>query len=359
MSRQLEIGGRLVGGDAPTYIIAEAGVNHQCDLDLAKTMIEEAHAAGADAIKFQTYNADTLTTRWAPRYWEHPEPSGTQYAIYKDSDDFVRADYEKLFAHAREVGIQWLTTPFDLETVGWLAEMGMAAWKIASADLTNWPLLRAAAAQGKPVMISSGGSTMDELRAAVAEIRRVGNDQIILLHCILSYPSPDDQMNLRCIPTLQAELPDVIIGLSDHSVPDPSVTVPTAAVAVGAKIIEKHFTLDTNWEGDDHYLSVDPPMLATMVENIRRAEAALGSAEVRVLECEMKAHDYARRSIVAAGNLKVGTLLTPEHLIMKRPGTGVSPTLIDAMVGRTMIRDVDEDQLVTWDDVDGDAPDEA
>lgn len=357
MSRELMIGNRLVGGDAPTYIVAEAGVNHNCDLGLAKTMIEEAHAAGADAIKFQTFNADTLTTRWALRYWDNPEPSGTQYAIFKELDDFVRADYEKLFAHASEVGIQWLTTPFDLESVGWLAEMEMAAWKIASADLTNWPLLRAAAAHGKPLMISSGGSTMSELRAAVDEIKRVGNDQIILLHCILCYPSPDDQMNLRCIPTLQADLPDVIIGLSDHSVPDPSVTVPTAAVAVGAKVIEKHFTLDRCSDGEDHHLSVDPPMLATMVENIRRAEQALGSAEVRMLDCEIRAHDYARRSIVAAENLTVGTLLTPEHLIMKRPGTGVSPALIDAMVGRVMTRDVAEDQLVTWDDVDGAPPD--
>jgi len=357
MNAQLTIGDRPVGGDAPAYIVAEAGVNHQCDLDIARRMIEEAKAAGADAIKFQTYNADTLTTRWAPRYWEHPEPSGTQYAIYKDSDDFVREDYEKLFAHARRVGIEWLTTPFDLEAVQWLAEMGMAAWKIASADITNFPLLRAVAEKGRPVMISSGGSTMDELRAAVAELRRMGNDQIILLHCILCYPSPDEQMNLSCIPTLMRELPGVIIGLSDHSVPDPSVTIPTAAVALGAKVVEKHFTLDVTWEGDDHYLSVDPVMLRTMVHNIRKAEAALGSAEVRVLDCELAAHDYARRSIVADEDLKAGTVLGPEHLIMKRPGTGVSPTLVDHMIGRTMVRDVAEDQLVTWDDVDGDAPD--
>ncbi|MCD6360457.1 MAG: N-acetylneuraminate synthase family protein [Armatimonadetes bacterium] len=356
MKAQVTIGDRLVGGDAPTYIVAEAGVNHQCDLDIAKKMIEEAHAAGADAIKFQTYNADTLTTRWAPRYWEHPEPSGTQYAIYKASDDFEREDYEQLFRHAREVGIEWLTTPFDLEAVEWLADMGMAAFKIASADITNFPLLRAVAGKGRPVMISSGGSTLDELRAAVAELRRMGNDQIILLHCILCYPSPDDQMNLRCIPTLERELPGVIIGLSDHSVPDPSVTVPTAAVALGAKVVEKHFTLDTTWEGDDHYLSVDPQMLRTMVHNIRKVEAALGSPEIRVLDCEMAAHDYARRSIVAAVDLKAGTVLRPEHLIMKRPGTGVSPALVDEMIGRTMIRDVDEDQLVTWDDVDGPPP---
>lgn len=350
------IGGRPVGGDAPTYIIAEAGVNHQCDLDIARRMIEEAHAAGADAIKFQTYRADTLTTRWAPRYWEHPEESGTQYAIYQHSDDFERTDYEELFAYAHEVGIEWLTTPFDLEAVEWLAEMGVAAYKIASADLTNWPLLRAAASKGVPMIISMGGATLEETRAAIAEIRAAGNDRIALLHCILSYPTPTEQMNLRRIPRLIEEFPDLVIGLSCHSIPDESVTVPTAAVALGAKVVEKHFTLDTSWEGDDHYLSVDPPLLRRMVNNIRLVEAALGSPEIEVLECELPARQYARRSIVAAVDIPAGTVLTSEHLIMKRPGTGVPPTRIDDMIGRTTIRAIPEDQLVTWDDVEGGDP---
>ena len=351
--RRCDIRGRLVGDGAPAYIIAEAGVNHGCDIETALRMVDEAAESGADAIKFQTYRADTLTTRWAPRYWDHPEESGTQYAIYKHSDDFVREDYELLFTHAREVGIEWLTTPFDLEAVEWLAEMGMAAWKIASADLTNWPLIRAAAQLGQPIILSTGGATIDEVRAAVEQVLNTGNEQIVLLHCILAYPTPTDQMHLRRIPRLIAEFPELIIGLSCHNVPDACVTVPTAAVALGAKVVEKHFTLDTTLPGDDHYLAVDPPMLRLMVDNIRTVEAALGSSDTVVLPCEEPARKFARRSIVAAVDIPAGTVLAPEHLIMKRPGTGVSPTECDRMLGRTTSRAVEEDQLVTWEDIEG------
>ena len=354
--KEFRIGDRVISEQAPAYIIAEGGANHGCDVDVALRMVEEAAAAGADAIKFQTYKADTLTTRWAPRYWEDPEPSGTQYAVFADWDDLNYDDYERLFAAARDAGIEWLTTPFDLEAVEWMAELGVAAYKIASADLTNWPLLRAAAEKGKPMLLSSGGSTLDELRASIEEVRRLGNHQIILLHCILCYPAPVEQMNLRSIPTLKQEFPDVIVGLSDHNIADPCVTVPAAAVALGAKVVEKHFTLDTSTPGIDHQLAVDPPMLKTMIENIRNVEAALGSGEVGVLACEDAARTYARRSIVAATDLLAGTVLGPEHLIMKRPGSGVPPTRIDAMLGRKLIRDVEEDQLVTWDDVEAGPP---
>lgn len=356
--RELRIGKRVVGGEAPAYIIAEAGVNHECDMDVALRMIDEAAENGADAIKFQTYRADTLTTRWAPRYWDHPEESGTQYAIYQNADDFWREDYEKLFSHAEAVGIEWLTTPFDLDAVKWLGEMGMAAWKIASADLTNWPLIRAAAEHGRPMILSTGGATLGETRAAVEMVRETGNDQIVLLHCILAYPTPTEQMHLRRIPRLQREFPDVVVGLSCHSVPDQCVTVPTAAVTLGAKVIEKHFTLDVSRPGEDHYLSVDPVHLRRMVENIRIVEAALGDEEMTILPCEEPARKYARRSIVAAADIPAGTVIAREHLIMKRPGTGVPPTEMEKMLGRTTVREIAEDQLVTWEDVEGGAPEE-
>ena len=353
---RMSIGGRPVGDGAPAYIIAEAGVNHGCEIDVALQMIDEAAAAGADAIKFQTYRADTLTTRWAPRYWEHPEESGTQYAIYKNSDDFVRDDYARLFEHAREAGIEWLTTPFDLEAVEWLAEIGVSAYKIASADLTNWPLIDAAAEKGLPMIISNGGATLDETRAAVDRIIQAGNDQIIILHCILSYPTRIEDMNLRRIPRLIEQFPEQIVGISSHSVPDRCVTVPTAAVTLGAKLVEVHFSLDIALPGEDHYLSVDPQMLAQLVDNVRIVEQALGTDEFEVLECERPAREYARRSIVAAVDLAAGTVIERDHLIMKRPGTGVSPTRTDEMLGRTVSRTVEEDQLVTWDDVEGGDP---
>ncbi len=354
--RQLKIGDRPVGEGAPTYIIAEAGVNHECDMDVALRMIDEAAESGADAIKFQTYRAETLTTRWAPRYWDHPEESGTQYAIYQNADDFWREDYEKLFNHADEVGIEWLTTPFDLAAVDWLGEMDMAAWKIASADLTNWPLIRAAAEHGKPMILSTGGATLDEVRGAVEQVHRMGNDQIVLLHCVLSYPTPNEQMNLRRIPYLQDEFPELIIGLSSHAVPDRCVTVPTAAATLGARVIEVHFTLDMSRPGEDHYLSVDPEHLEQMVTNIRIVEKALGSEEITILPCEEPARKYARRSIVAAQDIPAGTVIEREHLIMKRPGTGVQPTELEQMLGRTTANAIEEDKLVTWDDIEGGEP---
>ncbi|MFW6438284.1 MAG: N-acetylneuraminate synthase family protein [Armatimonadota bacterium] len=353
--KALTIGARPIGGDAPTYIIAEAGVNHQCDMDMARRMIDEAAAAGADAIKFQTYRTETLTTRWAPRYWEDPPTNETQFTYFKNSDDFGRSEYEKLFEYSREKEIEWLTTPFDLEAVEWMADLGMAAYKIASADLTDWPLIDAAAQQDVPLIVSTGGSTLDELHEVVDHCREAGNDQIILLHCILAYPAPVEEMNLLRIPRLTEEFPEVIIGLSSHVIPDRCVTVPTAAVALGAKVIEVHFTLDTSMEGVDHTLSVDPEMLRRLVENVRIVEAALGSDEITVLRCEESARKYARRSIIAAVDIPEGTVIERDHVIMKRPGTGVSPTELEKMLGRKTVRAIQEDQLVTWDDIEGEA----
>ena len=187
-------------------------------------------------------------------------------------------------------------------------------------------------------------------------VRDSGNDQIALLHCVLAYPTPNEDMNLRRIPRLRREFPDVVIGLSCHSVPDACVTVPTAAVTLGAKMVEKHFTLDMTRPGEDHYLSVDPVLLRRMVDSIRVVEAALGDDELTILPCEEPARKYARRSIVAAVDIPEGTVITEAHLIMKRPGTGVSPTEMEKMLGRRAIRAVEEDQLVTWEDLEGGAP---
>ena len=354
--RTVTIGDRVVGGDEPVYIIAEAGVNHQCNMDMARQMIDEAAAAGADAIKFQTYRTETLTTRWAPRYWEDPPTNETQFTYFKKSDDFGRHEYEALLEYARERQIEWLTTPFDLEAVEWMADLGMTAYKIASADLTDWPLIDAAAEQGVPLIISTGAATLEELHRTVDHCVEVGNDQIILLHCILSYPAPVEDMHLRRIPMLIDEFPETVIGLSSHVIPDKCVVVPTTAVALGAKVVEIHFTLDTAMEGVDHTLSVDPEMLARLVQNARTVEAALGSEELTILPCEESARKYARRSIIAAVDIPAGTVITEEHLIMKRPGTGVSPTEVASVLGRTTVRAVEEDQLVTWEDLEGGAP---
>ncbi|NLX10168.1 MAG: acetylneuraminic acid synthetase [Chloroflexi bacterium] len=352
MINQVHIDGKVIGPGQPTYVIAEAGVNHKGSLEAAHRMIDEARRAGADAIKFQTYKAEKLVTRTAPRYWDDPEASGTQYAIFKRSDAFGEAEYRALYEHARSVGITWLSTPFDLDAVRFLNELGMPAFKVASADLTNYPLLMAVAETDKPVLLSTGASTLPEVHASVDFLRRHGCRELSLLYCVLSYPTADEDAHLRRILTLQAAFPDVPIGFSDHTIPDDCVIVPAAAVALGAHVIEKHFTLDRSLPGDDHYLSVDPTQLATMVRNFRIIEKALGDPHFGVQLKEDAARSYARRSIVSAQFIPMGTRITPEMLIMKRPGTGIPPSEVPRLVGRTATVDIQPDTIINWDMVD-------
>ena len=346
---QIRIADRKVGSRCPTFIIAEAGVNHKGSLERARQMVWEAAGAGADAIKFQSYKAETLVTRWAPRYWQDREPSGTQYAIFKQSDAFGEDEFASLFQECERAGISFLSTAFDLQFVDLLDELGMPAFKVASADITNHPMLRHIAGKGKPILISTGASTMQEIESAVQVLHDEGNDQIILLHCVLSYPTPNEHANLLRIPALGQAFPDCIIGLSDHTIPDTSVTVPVAAVALGAAVVEKHYTLNRSWPGDDHYLSVDSHLLSTMVENIRIVEAAMGSPEIGFLPIEEAARRYARRSIVAAHDIPAGTKLCEWMLTMKRPGTGIQPSEMARVVGRITKTLIREDAALTWD----------
>ncbi len=347
--RLVQIGDRKIGPGQPTYIIAEAGVNHKGSMEAARRMIDEAKRAGADAIKFQTYKAEKLVTTTARRYWDDPEETGTQYAIFKRTDSFGEAEYRALYEHAQNVGITFLSTAFDLEAVAFLDKLGMQAFKVASADLTNYPLLLAVAETRKPVILSTGASTLPEVRASVDFLHRHGCKELALLYCVLSYPTRNEDANLRRMQTLQQEFPDIPVGFSDHTVPDDCVIVPSAAVALGAHIIEKHFTLDRSLPGDDHYLSVDPPQLATLVRNIRVIEQALGDDRFSVQPAEELARTYARRSIVAACFIPMGTRITHDMLVMKRPGTGIPPSEVKHLVGRTATVDIQPDTTISWD----------
>jgi len=346
--RQFSVDARPVGEGCPCYIIAEAGVNHKCDLRTALAMVEKAKRAGADAIKFQTYKADTLVTRWAPRYWQDPEPSGSQYAIFRQSDHFGPEEYRKLAEACLEHDIHFISTPFDLPSVDLLDSLGVPAFKIASADITNRPLVEKIGRLGKPVFVSTGAANLAEIAAALGWLRAVGNERVMLLHCVLSYPTPIEHASLARIPMLQQRFPDYCIGLSDHTIPDDCVTVTTAAVALGAKALEKHFTLGRDLPGDDHYLSLDPTLLARTVEKVRLVEQALGAPYDEPLECELPARLNARRSIVAALDIPAGTRLEPEHLIMKRPGTGISPAESGQVLGKVTTRPFAADSLIEW-----------
>jgi len=345
------IGSRRVGEGEPTYVIAEGGVNHRCRLDLALEMVREARQAGADAIKFQTYKAGKIVTRWAERYWEDDEPSGTQYAIFKRSDRFGPDEFRRLAEACVEEGIAFLSTPFDLEAVAMLDGLGMPAFKIASADLTDAPLLERVAATGKPVLQSTGAAMLQEVGAWLARARNLGVRDVGLLHCVLCYPTAVEDANLRRIARIAEWFPEAVVGLSDHTDAAVASEVAVAAVALGAGIVEKHFTLNRDWPGDDHYHSADPAMLARMVEAVRTAERALGAAYDGVLACEERSRQYARRSIIAARLIRTGETVRPEMLIMKRPGTGIPPTEIDRVVGRKAARDIAEDATIEWDDL--------
>lgn len=351
-TREIRVGNRSVGDNHPTYIIAEAGVNHRCDMKLARQLIEEAAQAGADAIKFQTYKAETLVTRWAPRYWEDSEASGTQFAIFKESDRFGPEQYREMAEHCAEKGIDFLSTPFDHSAVKLLDDLGIPVFKIASADLTDRTLLTEIAKTGKPVMQSAGASTLDEVAAWMERAKACGVKQACLLHCVLCYPTDLADANLRRIGLMVERFPDTVIGYSDHTDATVCNEVSVAAVTLGARVIEKHFTLDRSWPGDDHYHSADPGMLASMVEAVRTTEKALGVAYDGVLPCEEKPRKFARRSIIAARDIATGETITERDLIMKRPGTGISPTELDKVVNRKAARNITEDAAIAWEDLD-------
>ncbi|MBI4355011.1 MAG: N-acetylneuraminate synthase family protein [Candidatus Omnitrophica bacterium] len=346
----ITIGNKRVGPGRPTFVIAEAGCNHECNLTTAKRMVREAARAGADAIKFQTYKAETLATRTAPKYWKHiPGSPRTQFEFFKQLDHFGRREFAALAQECRRAGILFLSTPWDLRSADLLDDLGMPAFKIGSADLTYLPLIRHCAAKGKPMILSTGAATLAEMRQAVNAVLETGNRQLILLHCILAYHTEPPDVHLAMIGELQRRFPDVPIGFSDHTIADACLTIQTAAVAAGARVVEKHFTLNQRASGNDHWHSLEPGSLAQMVKNFRVVEQALGQAGPRrPLACELPARRLARRSVVAIREIPRGARIEEGWLTGKRPGTGISPAQLSRIVGRRARRTIPEDTVITW-----------
>jgi len=348
MKSTFTIAGRLVGKGQPCYVIAEAGVNHNCDVQLGYKLIETAGASGADAIKFQSYTAGKISTRVAPRYWFEPaDPKGTQWDTFDRLDKLSERDFKSLLGHARHVGLTAFSTPFDDEAVDLLATLDMPAIKIASADLTCHPLIERSAKLGKPMILSTGTATLAEVEEAVEICVKAGNDQVALLHCTLKYPCPPEGINLRMMEHLMRVFPEIPIGLSDHSL---GISIPQAAVALGACIVEKHYTVDKKLPGSpDHHLSVDPADMRAMVDGIRTIEKALGKAQKGLEPLEIDAFHYARRSVTSKVRIAKGATIVREMLTYKRPGTGISPRFFDLVVGRVARTDIPEDTTITWD----------
>jgi N,N'-diacetyllegionaminate synthase len=347
MKSTFTIAGRKVGTSEPAYLIAEAGVNHDCLLDRGKALVDTAHGAGFDASKFQSYTASKIATRVAPRYWVEPQdPHGTQWDTFAKLDKLPDADFKALIDHARKSGIVAFSTPFDDEAVDFLVGMDMPVFKIASADLTCKPLLERVARAKKPMILSTGTSTLAEIDEALETVAANGCDEVVLLHCTLKYPCPAEGINLRMMTHMMQAFPGIPVGLSDHSL---GISVPQAAVAMGACMIEKHYTIDKTIKGSpDHHLSVDPIEGKAMVEGIRTIERAFGRKVKGLEPLEKEAFLYARRSVTSSKSIAKGATITPAMLTSKRPGTGISPRFFDLVIGRAAKQDIPEDTTLTW-----------
>lgn len=324
---------------ADPYIIAEIGVNHEGSLERAKAMIAQVARAGGHAAKFQTYKADTLASAQnSPSYWDtSQEPTTSQHELFQRFDSFGEAEYVALAEYCAEVGIDFLSTPFDLESVGMLAPH-MPAVKIASADLTNVPLLRAVARTGKPVIMSAGASTHEEIDWALGLLEAAGAAEIALLHCVLRYPTPPEHANLLGISELQERFGDrAVIGYSDHVAPNASDRVPALEIAahMGARIIEKHFTDDRNGAGNDHYHAFDEPILADYVRGLAATRELAGDGQPDIA-AQTAAVENARRRIFTTRDLAAGDQIGETDLIALRANTGIAIAEWDRVVGATL-----------------------
>lgn len=329
------------------YVIAEAGVNHEGSMETARRLIEEAAEAGADAIKFQTYRAETLASRNSPAYWDTTkEPTTSQYELFKRHDSFWKTEFEELRRHCEATGIEFLSTPFDVESATFLNDL-MAAFKISSSDLTNLPFIRYICSFDKPVLLSTGASYLWEIAEAVQVIEDAGN-RFSLMHCILNYPAEDAAANLGMLKDLTRRFPEALLGYSDHTLPNPAMDVLTTATMLGARILEKHFTHDKALSGNDHYHAMDQQDLRSFRIAVDRILLLVGSSSKRPLESEEISRRNARRSLVAARRITAGSTLTVDDLTWKRPATGISPREIDRVIGRPARADIQQDTVLTW-----------
>lgn len=328
-----------------TIIIAEAGVNHNGDVERALTMIDQAARAGVDYVKFQTFNAEKLVTAAAPtaEYQQRNTAESSQLAMLR-SLQLDESDYQRLIDRCRECGVGFMSTPFDSESIEFLATLGMDYWKIPSGEITNKPYLRQIASKGGRIIMSTGMSTLEEVGEALVVLTEGGvrGEDIFLLHCTTQYPTPYSDVNLKAMNSLR-QFPVRGVGYSDHT---QGITVPVAAVALGAMVIEKHFTLDRNLPGPDHKASLEPDELAEMVRQIRIVEESLGSEKKTVTAVEAPNRAVARKSIVAARPIVAGEIFTADNLTVKRPGTGISPMRWDEVVGSRATRDYSPDEQI-------------
>lgn len=342
----LKFGPREVGIGQPTFIVAEAGSNHNRDLNIALRLIDVAAEAGADAVKFQIFRAETLYSRYTPRLSEmdgRSEPSETPFELIRRCE-LPREWLPTLSKHARERGILFTASPFDLEAVELMARIDVPFYKVASYEIVDVQLLSAIAAKGKPAILSTGNSGLADIETGLRVFADHGNDQVALLHCVSQYPARYADLNLRCIGTLQRAF-RCTVGFSDHTMDSRAAIV---AVSLGGSILEKHFTLSRDQVGPDHSSSLEPQELAQYVCDVRDAEQSLGDGVKRVMASEQENHQLARRSIHARIAIARGTRIEQAMVCIKRPALGIDPREMDRLIGRTAQTDIQEDAWITW-----------
>lgn len=340
------------------YVIAEFGVNFYdtakvmgiTPLDAAKLYIDEAAKVGIDCAKFQAYKANTIASKNSPAYWDRTkEPTESQYKLFTKFDSFDEKDYRELADYTHAKGMDFTATPFDYVSADFLYDM-VDFYKIASADLSNLPFLRHVAAKGKKMVVSVGAAYLSEVDEAIRVMEDAGckDEDITILHCVLSYPTDPENANLQIIKTLKMDFPRVKIGFSDHVAPDETMMTLAVAYMLGAEVIEKHFTLDKTLTGNDHYHAGNPDDFRKAIANFHWIDKVLGSPEKTVLDCEQIPRKEARRSLVLTRDMKAGEIIKKDDIMPKRPGTGISPNYTDIVIGRAVKNDLAEDTILTW-----------
>lgn len=342
--RETKIGNKLIGKNQPSFIIAEAGVNHNASVEIAKKLVDVAKEVGADAVKFQTFKTGKVVTKNAKKAEYQIKNSGeeSQYEMIKSlelSDD----EFREIARYAKYKGLIFLSSPFDIESVDLLNEIGVPAFKIASGEITNFTLLEYIAKKQKPIIISTGMSTIGEVEEAINLIEKY-NKNIVLMHCLTSYPAKKEHANLNVIKTLKCAFKKPV-GFSDHTL---GIEMSVAAVAMGSCVIEKHFTIDKDLPGPDHKASLEPHEFAEMVNSIRNVEKGMGNGIKKPTDNEIKIKKLVRKSIVAKEDIPSGTILKEDMLDFKRPGTGIEPKNLKKLIGKELIKDVNKDTLIKW-----------
>jgi len=345
---ELQLGNKNVGDGHPTFIIAEIGINHQGDVSIAKNLIQKAKECGADAVKLQKRSISRILTKSGLEMaYDNRNSFGKTYGEHKIALELSEADYHELNTYCKKMDIIFCASGWDEESIDFLDEMGIPFFKMASADLTNFPLLVHTAKKNKPMILSTGMADMKMVQAAYSQVNQI-NNQIAILQCTSTYPSAFSEVHLNVLQTFMNEFPDTVIGYSGH---EQGIAIPPAAVALGAKIIERHFTLDRTMKGGDHAASLEPQGFAKMVRDIRAVEESMGSFKKEIQKSEPPVFKKLAKSIVSAVEIKVGQKITIEMLTTKGPGTGISPTRISELIGKITIKDIPADEVINNEDI--------